>query len=473
MIDRHLFVIFGGSGDLTRRKLLPQLYRLITENQFEDRCIVLGVATGEGDDDSYRRWAHDALAEAGLEGEQSANWCDTCVHYQPISSDSNSYRVLNKRIEELERELGLPGNRVFYLALPPTVFPIAIAELGDAGLNRSRGWTRLVIEKPFGRDLVSARELNRVAHRHFDESQVYRIDHYLGKETVQNLLAFRFANPLFETAWNRDRVESVDFTVAESIGLEGRAGYYEQAGALRDMVQNHLTQVLALVAMEAPTPLQAEAIRDEKVKLLRSIAPIDLDQVLFGQYTEGTIDDQAVAGYRQEAGVDSQSSTPTFVSLQLEIDNWRWQGVPFRLRAGKRLPQRLTQIVVTFRRSPACLFHGLRDDGCEIHSNMLTITLQPNEGFSLHFDVKSPGEPFRLESRPLHFQYDEAFGPLTLAYQTLIHDIIEGDQTLFVRADEVEESWKIYTPVLEQPPATQMYPAGSWGPGPRLSESTR
>ena len=463
MIDRHLFVIFGGSGDLTRRKLLPSLYRLITESRVEDRCIVLGVATGEGDDDSYRRWAREALSDAGLTGDRLADWCDTCVHYQPISAESDSYRVLRKRIEELELELGFPGNRVFYLALPPTVFPTAIAELGDAGLDRSPGWTRLVIEKPFGRDLASAGELNRVVHRNFDEPQVYRIDHYLGKETVQNLLAFRFANPVFETAWNRDRVESVDITVAESIGLENRSGYYEQAGVLRDMVQNHLTQVLALVAMEPPTHFQAEAIRDEKVKVLRSIAPVDVDQVIFGQYAEGMIDDQRVGGYRQEAGVDPKSSTPTFVRLNLEIDNWRWQGVLFRLHAGKRLPQRLTQIAVTFRRPPACLFHGVRDT-CEIHSNMLTITLQPNEGFSLQFDVKSPGEPFRLESRPLHFRYDEAFGPLTPAYQALIQDVIEGDQTLFVRADEVEESWKIYASVLEQPPATQMYPAGSWGP---------
>ncbi|MFQ5947955.1 MAG: glucose-6-phosphate dehydrogenase [Acidimicrobiia bacterium] len=462
-VGPHLFVILGGTGDLTRRKLLPSLYGLIGEHRLWDRCIVVGAATTDTDDDGYRGWAREALADAGLASEQIREWCDRSVYYQQITKDPDGYHRLAKRLAEIEAERDLPGNRAFYLALPPTVVPFAINGLGDAGLNRGPGWTRLVIEKPFGRDLESARQLNEVVHRYFDESEVYRIDHYLGKETVQNLLVFRFANPLFETAWSRDRIQNVQITVAEDLGIEGRADFYEQAGALRDIVQNHLTQVLTLVAMHPPLRFDAEAIRNEKIRVLQAISPIEPADVVFGQYTSGTVAGRSVPGYRDEDDVAPDSATETFVALRINIDTWRWHGVPFYLRTGKRLPRRLTQIVVTFQSPPVCLFHGTRDS-CQAQPNVLLITLQPNEGFALLFGVKVPQATLQLKTLPLHFQYDEVFEPLPEAYQTLIMDVIQGDQTLFVRNDETEASWRLYDRVLEQRPTVHSYPAGTWGP---------
>ncbi len=462
-VDRHLFVIFGGTGDLARRKLIPSLYRLITENGIADRCVLLGVASRDLDDTAYRVSARDALADSGLDDADLEAWCDENVHYQRLGSDRGAYDDLRRRIEAIESEHNLPGNRAFYLALPPPVFPVAVAGLGRAGLNRSPGWTRLVIEKPIGTDLESALDLNGVVHEFFDESQVYRIDHYLGKETVQNLLSFRFSNPMFESVWHRDRVESVEITVAEELGVGTRAGYYESAGALRDMLQNHLTQVLALVAMEPPISFDADQIRSEKVKVIEAIAPIRRENVVFGQYTAGTIDGVPVPGYREENGVDADSRTPTFVGLELEVDTWRWQGVPFYLRTGKRLPKRLTQIAVTFQRPPLCIFHGHRDS-CAIGPNVLLITLQPDEGFSLSFNVKAPGENFALDSQVLSFSHSDVYGRLPDAYQTLILDVIEGDQTLFVRSDEVEASWRLYDPLLDYEPDPYPYESGTWGP---------
>jgi glucose-6-phosphate 1-dehydrogenase len=459
--DRHLFVIFGGTGDLARRKLIPSLHRLITENDMADRCLVLGVAPGDLDDDEYRAWTRKALIESGV--DDLSAWADENVFYQRIGSDAEAYDRLRHRIETIEADRGLPGNRAFYLALPPSVFPAAITGLGNAGLASSPGWTRLVIEKPIGNDLTSARHLNTIVHQHFDETQVYRIDHYLGKETVQNLMAFRFSNPMFESIWNRDRVESVEITVAEDLGIGTRAAYYESAGALRDMVQNHLTQVLALVAMEPPRSFDAEQIRNEKVKVMEAIAPIRRENVVFGQYDAGTIDGVPVPGYHDEDGVSPGSVTPTFVGIKLEVDTWRWQGVPFYLRTGKRLPKRLTQIAVTFRRPALCIFHGQRDS-CEVDADVLLITLQPDEGFTLHFNVKAPGQPFTLDSQALRFSHQDAYGRLPDAYQALILDVIEGDQTLFVRSDEVEASWRIYDPLLKHKPEPHRYTAGTWGP---------
>jgi glucose-6-phosphate 1-dehydrogenase len=339
-----------------------------------------------------------------------------------------------------------------------------IQSLGDAGLHRAAGWTRLVIEKPFGHDLESARHLNRLVHDHFDEEQVYRIDHYLGKETVQNLLTFRFANPIFETTWNRDRLEAIEITVAEDLGVGARAGYYDSAGVLRDMVQNHLTQLLTLVAMEAPSGFNATAIRNEKVQVLESIHHIDLRHVVFGQYAQGVIDGAPVPGYLEEHNVPGDSTTPTFVGLKLDIDSWRWQGVPFFLRTGKRLPKRLTQVAVTYKRAPVCIFHGVAD-GCPISPNVIVLTLQPNEGFEVRFELKPPGEPPRVVSKALSFDYEAEFASVPDAYQTLLFDVITGDQTLFVRADEVEESWRLWTPVLEsRDHPLHPYPAGTWGP---------
>lgn len=464
-LEPSLFVIFGATGDLTRRKLLPALYHLAERGQLERPYVILGVARKPAAGDAgFRAQARQALATAGLAADEVAqHWCDECLYYQPIGQGrKEDYRALAARITELEQAHRLPGNRTFYLALSPTAFPPTITGLAEAGLNQGPGWTRLVIEKPFGRDLESAGELNRLVHRHFHESQVYRIDHYLGKETVQNLLAFRFANALFEPLWNRDRVHSVEITVAESLGIENRAAYYEQAGALRDMVQNHLTQLLTLTAMEVPAAFEADAIRDEKVKVLRSIAPIRPQDVVYGQYQRGEIDGKQVPGYRDEPGVAPDSQTETFVALRLEIANWRWQGVPFYLRTGKRLPRRVSRIAVAFRCPPVTFFQPFNT--CAIHSNALVITLQPDEGFDLHIEVKAPGQPLTLQSHRLHFRYEEAFASLPGGYETLLLDVLAGDQTLFVRDDEVEASWRLYSPLLEARGPIHPYAAGTWGP---------
>jgi glucose-6-phosphate 1-dehydrogenase len=458
-VDPHLFVIIGASGDLTARKLLPALYEMITRQGLGDGCRILGVSGSPLDDQTFRSQAREALAAAGFSDDDLAAWCDRSLHYHRARGEFEGVR---DRIEELEEEYGLPGNRVLYLALPPKAFPTAIEGLGKAGLNQSAGWTRLVIEKPFGRDLDSARDLNALVHAHFTEEQVYRIDHYLGKETVQNLLVFRFANALFESSWNRDRVKSIQITVSEDLGIGSRSGYYEDAGALRDMVQNHLAQVFTLIAMEPPVAFEAQSIRDEKVKVLRSIAKIDPKAVVFGRYTAGEMDGRQVPGYHDEEGVATDSTTETFVALRLDVDNWRWQGVPFYLRTGKRLPRRLTQIAVTFQETPVYFFTDTDSD--QVYSNKLVITLQPDEGFRLFFNVKAPDDQVRLETRPFHFSYRETFGELPGAYETLIFDVLTGDQTLFVRGDEVEESWRLFAPLLDSHLEVRPYEAGTWGP---------
>ena len=325
-LDHHLFVVLGATGDLNRRKLIPALFRIIEATGNRDRIHVLGVASKELTDQDFRAMADESLADAGLAGSAAQAFCDR-MYYQQMPRDADTYDRLAQRIADIEARHDLPGNRVLYLALPPQAFAATIARLGEAELNRAQGWTRLVVEKPFGFDLASAVGLNQLVHQYFDESQVYRIDHYLGKETVQNLLTFRFANPIFETSWNRDRLEAVEITVAESLGVGTRAGYYDQAGVLRDMVQNHLTQLLTLVAMDAPSGSGADAIRDQKVHVLDAVRPLEPDNVVFARYEEGTIGDQAVPGYLDEDGVDPASGTPTFVGLRMYIDSWRWAGV--------------------------------------------------------------------------------------------------------------------------------------------------
>jgi len=328
-----------------------------------------------------------------------------------------------------------------------------------------------VIEKPFGHDLASSRALSAMVHGFFTEDQVYRIDHYLGKETVQNMMVFRFANAMFETLWNRDHIESVQITVSEVLGVEGRAEYYEHAGAMRDMVQSHLTQLLALVAMEVPGAMDAASIRAEKTKALRAIAPVTPADAVLGQYFAGEIDGADVPGYREEPGVAANSRTETFAAIQLRIDNWRWQGVPFYLRTGKRLNRRVTEIEVKFRRAPVWMFRAMHQES--LHRNTLLLTLQPNEGFSLYFDVKEPGEPFRIKRLPLHFDYAEAFSAIPEAYQTLLLDMLRGDQTLFVHADEVEVAWSLFTPLLDGAVGVLPYPAGSDGPNEAAKFSSR
>jgi glucose-6-phosphate 1-dehydrogenase len=439
-----LLVIIGATGDLTRRKLLPALGALDARGQLPRPFVVLGVARDpHPDDTAFRAIAKDALP--GLDEGQ--------VHYQPIGDGApEDFARIAGDIAALEREHGLPGNRIFYLALPPQAFAPTIEALGAAGLNRSAGFTRVVVEKPFGRDLESARELNALLHRHFDETQIYRIDHYLGKETVRNLMVFRFANPIFETQWNRDRIARVDISVAEADGVGTRAGYYEQAGAVRDMLQNHLMQLLCHVAMEPPATFEAEAVRDEKLKVLQSMHRVRADAAVLGQYD----------GYTGEPGVDAASTTDTFAAITARIDNWRWHGVPFVLRTGKRLRERSTRIVVHFRPAPVRLFS--RIPGCDVAPDRLTIFIQPEEGFALSFGVKQPGEHIRVRPEHLDFKYADVFGPLAEAYETLLLDVMQGDQTLFVRADWAERSWYLFQPLLESRPHPLKYPAGSWGP---------
>jgi len=462
-VEPHLFVIFGGTGDLAERKLIPSLYRLMAAQGGANRSVILGVARQDIGVEGYRKWTEEALAASGLSDEETLRWCETNVFHHSISDGPEGYPGLRDRVEAIEIELDLPGNRVFYLAIPPRAFPSTIEGLGASGLNHSSGWTRVVVEKPFGTDLKTAGELNQLVLTHFDESQVYRIDHYLGKATVQNLLAFRFTNPMFERLWNRDRVSHVEITVAEDGGIGGRSAYYEHAGVVRDMVQNHLTQLLALVAMEPPNVFEADQIRDEKVKVMKAVAPIEAEDVVFGQYDRGVFRSSTVPGYLQEQGVAADSQTPTFVGIRLYVDTWRWQGVPFLVRTGKRLPERFTQIAVTFREPALCVFHGRRDD-CTMNPDVLLIILEPDEGFSLRFNVRSPEDEARIDAQSLHFRYSDVYGQLRDAYETLILDILEGDQTLFVRADEVEASWRIYDPLLEQQRDPIKYAAGTWGP---------
>ncbi len=469
-IEKHIFIIFGATGNLSQRKLFPALYNLASKGDLKNKGIVLGVARSRMDDPSFRSLAHGMLKEARVHFDEDfyATWCNSCLYYQSLGNDTTAdYIKLAKRIEDLEQQNSLPGNRVFDLALPPAVFPKTIEELGKVGLNKSDGWTRIVVEKPFGRDISSAKMLNKLIHEYFDETQVYRIDHFLGKETVQNLFVFRFANSLFEPLWNRNYVESVDITVAEDVGIEGRSEYYEQTGALRDMVQNHLTQLLTLVAMEIPTSFDAESIRDEKVKVLGQIASIKTEDAIFGQYVRGQIKEKEVPGYIEETNVQQDSKTETFVSLKLEIANWRWKGVPFYLCTGKRMPKRLTQIVLRFRCPPVSIFHPF-ESTCTLEPNELIIRIQPEEGFDLRFQVKSVGQPIKIRTESFRFKYSEVFGDLPDAYEDLLLDIVDGDQTNFVRYDEVEAAWRLYDNLLSGNIQVHPYPAGTWGPPKRI-----
>ncbi|MBA5865457.1 MAG: glucose-6-phosphate dehydrogenase [Nitrospira sp. CR1.3] len=465
-LEPHLFIILGATGDLTRRKLLPALFHLRTMGELERRnTLIVGASLPEMSEDAFRLWAYEGLRNSGArDASDLSQWCDEHLHYHTVHEGGlEDYEALAGFIRGLESTRHLPENRAFYLALPPTTVPTALEQLDKAGLLKSRGWVRVVFEKPFGHDFRSARALNTLLHRYLDESQIYRIDHYLGKETVQNLLAFRFANPIFEAIWNRDMVESVQITVAEDLGVEHRGAYYQEAGALRDMVQNHLTQLMTVVAMEVPVSFDAAAIQAEKLKVLHSIPPIDPRDVAFGQYTAWEVAGHTIPGYREERGVPPDSMTETFVALKMEIHNWRWRGVPFYLKTGKRLPRKLTQVAVTFRPAPFQVFRSLEPESLD--SNKLLITLQPSEGFALGFSVKTPGRPFSFTGQALQFDYSKAFGGgLPDAYETLLRDVMIGDQTLFVTADFTETAWRLYDPLLVGGRTVHPYTAGSWGP---------
>ena len=457
-----VYIIFGGTGDLAARKLFPALAQSCMEGLLHDRTQVVGLGRSAKTDEAFRAEIRPWLLQTKIPAEHADRFLSR-LHYQTCGDKVEDIQALAQRLTSICKDKDIPPNYAFYLSLPPSAMPTTVSALGQCGLNnRKEGWTRVVLEKPFGTDLKTARELNDMVHQHFSESQIYRIDHYLGKETVQNLLVFRLANNLIESAWNRDRIESVQITVGETLGVGSRAGYYDKSGAMRDMVQNHIAQVLSLTAMDVPLSFDAEAIRYEKIKVLRSIEPLDLkNNVIRGQYTAANFAGEDCKGYLQEANIPQHSKTETFIALKLFINSWRWKGVPFYIRTGKRMPKKLTQIAVRFKDAPVSYFNK---EGAKDSSDVLLLTLQPNEGFSFHFDIKVPGDPFRLERIPFKFRYNDKYKDMRESYQTLLLDVLRGDQTLFVHSDEVEQSWKLFMPILEQPTPVYPYACGTWGP---------
>lgn len=475
--DPCAIVLFGATGDLTHRKLIPALYHLAQEGHLPAQYAVVGQARREWSDEQFR----DEL-KASFQERTSAFetfWPQFAAHLSYSAGnfdDPAAYAKLKERLEQLDAEHGIGGNRLYYLAVSPEFFAPIVEHLGSAGLiyppQQEHPWSRVVIEKPFGHDLPSARELSRHVSRVLDESQVYRIDHYLGKETVQNILAMRFGNATFEPVWNRRHVGSVQITVAEDVGMAGgRGGYYDTAGALRDMVQNHMMQLLCYVAMEPPVNLSADAVRNEKVKVLQALPDWTVDDVVRNvvraQYTAGAIQGAEVPGYLQEKGVRPNSTTGTYVALRLTLNNWRWADVPFYLRTGKRLPKRATEIAIQFRRPPTELFE-VETDG-DVVGNELILRIQPNEGASLAVMAKIPGSRRRLQEVRMDFRYGTAFAsPPPEAYERLLLDVMLGDPTLFTRTDEVESAWRFITQILDAweqgyaPPVS--YVAGTWGP---------
>ncbi len=494
--DPCVIVIFGASGDLCKRKLIPALYNLRIQNLLPENVAVIGVSNRPMTHEEFRSYMDANLrefADKKVPRDRVAEFVK-CFYYQSGNfNEDAAYQGLAALLSEVDQRHQTGGNFLYYLSVPPIFFGTIAKMLGAAGLNRAaagggtvdltagspgaggndrKGWTRIIIEKPFGRDIDSSRELNDEVGRVFNEDQIYRIDHYMGKETVQNIMMFRFANGIFEPIWNNQFIDHVQVLVAETLGVEGRGGYYDTSGALRDIIQNHVFQVLSVMAMEPPISLRPEDIRNEKVKVISAIRPMTPEEILEntvrGQYGPGSIGNGNVQGYRDDSSVNPKSNTETYCAMKLAVDNWRWAGVPFYLRTGKRLPQRVTQVVLQFKRAPKMLFR--QTDVEHISPNRLVIHIQPQEGISLQFEAKVPGPAVHLKSVRMNFNYEDHFHAIPqTGYETLIYDVMIGDSTLFPRFDMVDASWQIATPILDvwqSLPARHFpnYAAGAWGP---------
>jgi len=474
-----VFVIFGGGGDLTKRKLIPALYNLASRGLLPKNFAVVGVDRSTESTEAYHEYLEEQVPPFigdQLDRDQWEAFKKRVYSHRLDFLDDQGYAGLAETLAEVDKAQGTPGNYLFYMATPPSFFGRIAKRLKAAGLADVDGsnWRRLIIEKPFGHDLASAKELNASLHESFNEPQIYRIDHYMGKETVQNILAYRFANSTVEPIWNHRYIDHIQITVSESVGVENRASYYEEAGALRDMVPNHLLAVLALIAMEPANSLDAEALRDEQTKVLRAIRDLRPEEVLTqtvrGQYGPGTIDGELVPGYRQEPGIPDDSRTETFVAMKLMIDSWRWVGVPFYLRTGKRMPGRFTEVAVYFKHAPNAMFRDSQLAKTKVAPNMLVLRIAPVEGIDMAFNAKVPGPAFRISPVVMDFHYQDYFGSApTTGYETLIYDCMNGDATLFKRADNIEAGWEIMQPILDVWGALPTrdfpnYASGSWGP---------
>jgi glucose-6-phosphate 1-dehydrogenase len=478
--DPCIVVIFGASGDLTKRKLLPALYHLEQAKLLPKDFAVVGVARRPLEKSFAPDMKEGIISGGGVEDNDPklAPFVDRVQYHAMNFDDAAGYDALKKKLTELDGKFKTQGNRLFYLATAPEYFSDIINYLGQNGMAQPEPdkdgkapWVRTIIEKPFGHDLESARALNDEVNKVFNEDQIFRIDHYLGKETVQNILVFRFANGIFENVWNRNYIDHVEITAAESIGIEGRGPFYEQAGALRDVVQNHVMELLSFVAMEPPVSFQADAVRAEKVKVWKAISTIHPADTVRGQYGPGTVDGKSVPGYRQEDRVHPRSQTETYAALRLEIENWRWAGVPFYIRAGKRLPKRVTEITIQFKQPPMLLFKGGEcHDSSAIKPNLISMRIQPDEGISLRFGAKLPGPSMDISPVQMNFSYADAFGKSSAnGYERLLLDAMLGDGTLFAHRDGVEATWALMTPILKAWAETPVkdfpnYAAGTWGP---------
>lgn len=474
MNDNHIYVIFGATGDLTKRKLVPALYSLFVQDLLPKKFILLGSSRSSLEDEEFRSKMKTAIKE--FKENDDTSKIDEFIkklYYTAVDLKKKSdYEGLKKRLKSLRKQEDIDGKTVFYLSTPPSLYSIIPTNLAAVGLNREDdGWKRVIIEKPFGYDLESALKLKEELLKNWSENQLYRIDHYLGKETVQNLMVTRFSNGIFEPLWNRNYIERVEITSAESIGIEERGGYYEKSGALRDMVQNHLLQVTAITAMESPSSLEPDAIRNEILKVFQSLRPLTREDVrtnaIRGQYTAATAKGEKLAGYRDEEGVDNLSVTETYAALKFYIDNWRWGGVPFYIRSGKRLPTRVTEVVIHFKPTPHFLFV---QKGQSNSRNQLIIRIQPDEGIMVKFGMKTPGAGFEVQNVNMDFHYSDLTSQrIPSAYERLIYDSMRGDSTLFARTEEIIEAWRFLSPVIEcwkneENVSLYGYPAGTWGP---------